>query len=50
MREDWEELRSPVGFCRKYSGGGTLYPLLDARYWLGHIERWTGEGGEGVGS
>jgi hypothetical protein len=20
------------------------YPLLDARYWLGSIERWTGEG------
>ena len=21
----------------------THYPLLDARYWLGSIERWTGE-------
>ena len=26
------------------AGLPTRYPLLDARYWLGRIECWTGEG------
>ena len=28
----------------------TRYPLLDARSWLGRIERWTGDDAEGVRS
>ncbi len=45
---EWQSERTTDDRWRRTDDGlavrPTRYPLLDARYWFGIIERWTGEG------